>query len=169
MIEYDNWLKNKCPEHKLVYRYKYTSDNRMFIVKQCSNCDYQPSHKYKKSDIENLEFKINTGQIKESLPDTNWEEYRVYRNSELNLMKLKNDEINEKRKENYQIYIKSSEWFKIRKLVLKRDNYTCQGCLEKEATEVHHKNYDHLFNEILFDLVSVCKACHDKIHLKKQI
>ncbi len=159
MIEYNDWLKNKCPEHKLVYRYKYTSDNRMFIVKQCSNCDYQPSHKYKKSDIENLDFKINTGQIKESLPDTNWEEYEVYRRFELN-------EIQVKRKEKYNEYLKSDEWYRIRQIVLERDKFICQGCLKNRATDVHHKNYDNLFNEVLFDLVSVCRTCHLKIHSK---
>lgn len=159
IIDYNDWLKNKCPEHKLVYRYKYTSDNRMFIVKQCSNCDYQPSHKYKKSDIENLEFKINTGQIKESLPDTNWEEYEVYRRFELN-------EIQVKRKEKYNEYLKSDEWYRIRQIVLERDKFICQGCLKNRATDVHHKNYDNLFNEVLFDLVSVCRTCHLKIHSK---
>lgn len=159
IIDYNDWLKNKCPEHKLVYRYKYTSDNRMFIVKQCSNCDYQPSHKYKKSDIENLDFKINTGQIKESLPDTNWEEYEVYRRFELN-------EIQVKRKEKYNEYLKSDEWYRIRQIVLERDKFICQGCLKNRATDVHHKNYDNLFNEVLFDLVSVCRTCHLKIHSK---
>ena len=159
IIDYNDWLKNKCPEHKLVYRYKYTSDNRMFIVKQCSNCDYQPSHKYKKSDIENLDFKINTGQIKESLPDTNWEEYEVYRRFELN-------EIQVKRKEKYNEYLKSDQWYRIRQIVLERDKFICQGCLKNRATDVHHKNYDNLFNEVLFDLVSVCRTCHLKIHSK---
>lgn len=159
IIDYNDWLKNKCPEHKLVYRYKYTSDNRMFIVKQCSNCDYQPSHKYKKSDIENLEFKINIGEIKESLPDTNWEEYEVYRRFELN-------EIQVKRKEKYNEYLKSDEWYRIRQIVLERDKFICQGCLKNRATDVHHKNYDNLFNEVLFDLVSVCRTCHLKIHSK---
>ena len=88
----------------------------MFIVKQCSNCDYQPSHKYKKSDIENLDFKINTGQIKESLPDTNWEEYEVYRRFELN-------EIQVKRKEKYNEYLKSDQWYRIRQIVLERDKF----------------------------------------------
>lgn len=159
IMDYNDWLKNKCPEHKLVYRYKYTSDNRMFIVKQCSNCDYQPNHKYKKSDIENLDFKINTGQIKESLPDTNWEEYEVYRRFELN-------EIQVKRKEKYNEYLKSDEWYRIRQIVLERDKFICQGCLKNRATDVHHKNYDNLFNEVLFDLVSVCRTCHLKIHSK---
>jgi len=159
IIDYDNWLKNKCPEHKLVYRYKLTSDNRIFIVKQCSNCNYQPSGKYKKSDIENLDYKINIGEIKESLPDTNWEEYRVYRNFELNQEGLK-------RREEYNDYLKSDKWYKIRQVVLERDNFLCQGCLENRATDVHHKNYNTLFNEVLFDLISVCRTCHLKIHSK---
>ena len=83
----------------------------------------------------------------------------MYRRFELN-------EIQVKRKEKYNEYLKSDEWYRIRKIVLERDKFICQGCLKNRATDVHHKNYDNLFNEVLFDLVSVCRTCHLKIHLK---
>lgn len=63
----------------------------------------------------------------------------------------------------YSQYTQSGQWQKRRKKVLERDGYRCQACLEKEATEVHHLNYDHVGNEPLFDLIAVCHACHESI------
>lgn len=69
-----------------------------------------------------------------------------------------------KRQELLRKYYKSEAWKEKRILVLRRDDYTCQSCLIQEATEVHHKSYRFLFNEPLFDLVSVCHNCHKQIH-----
>ena len=66
----------------------------------------------------------------------------------------------------YGDYISSAEWLNKRQLVLKRDNNICQACLINKAEEVHHKTYDNLGNEFMFELISVCKKCHDRIHNK---
>ena len=59
----------------------------------------------------------------------------------------------------------SPAWAKKRDLVLKRDNYICQACLQEPATMVHHKTYIHFGDEPLFDLESVSDKCHDKLTL----
>jgi ribosomal protein S27AE len=63
----------------------------------------------------------------------------------------------------YSAYLLTPEWRQRRERVLKRDNYQCQACLNAFATEVHHLNYDHVGNEPLFDLVAICKPCHDAL------
>jgi 5-methylcytosine-specific restriction endonuclease McrA len=68
----------------------------------------------------------------------------------------------------YTDYLKSPRWRVIRGVVLSRDKGICQACLREKATEVHHLTYVHIFNEPLFDLVSVCEDCHAKItHLDR--
>lgn len=64
----------------------------------------------------------------------------------------------------YDAYLNSSEWQAKRALVLKRDNYICQGCFQARAFDVHHLSYRHMGNELLFELVSVCRQCHRRIH-----
>jgi len=54
----------------------------------------------------------------------------------------------------YNEYLQSPKWKAIREKVLKRDNYLCQGCLENRANQVHHKNYETVGDEVLFDLIS---------------
>jgi hypothetical protein len=63
----------------------------------------------------------------------------------------------------YSNYLLSDEWIKKRELVLKRDNYLCQCCLNNKAVQVHHTSYTHVFNEPLFELTSVCINCHEII------
>ncbi len=64
----------------------------------------------------------------------------------------------------YNEYMKSIDWLNRRDKVIERDDYRCQGCLDARATQVHHLTYKHLGNEFLFELISLCKNCHTRIH-----
>lgn len=72
----------------------------------------------------------------------------------------------EEHKKRYLEYLQSNEWFAKRAKVLDRDQYICQGCLSKTATQVHHLTYDNVFNEFLWQLVSICEECHKRKHNK---
>lgn len=71
------------------------------------------------------------------------------------------------RREVYRRYLESPEWLERRRLVLLRDRMVCQGCHKARAVEVHHLTYDHIGRELLFELVSLCAACHEVAHSKK--
>lgn len=87
-------------------------------------------------------------------------------------LKQRREEMLEKRNDEfwskYTLYLNSDDWKNKRSLVLKRDNNICQACLTNAANQVHHLTYERVFNEPLFDLVSICNTCHDKIHNKEQ-
>lgn len=68
-----------------------------------------------------------------------------------------------KRKE-YNEYLKSPEWKEIRQLVFRRDGHVCQVCNTNPATQVHHITYERFRNELLDDLLSVCAPCHSNLH-----
>lgn len=61
----------------------------------------------------------------------------------------------------YTAYLRSPQWRDKRERVIKRDGGICQACLKRQATQVHHLTYKHVFNEPLFDLTSICDLCHD--------
>jgi 5-methylcytosine-specific restriction endonuclease McrA len=63
----------------------------------------------------------------------------------------------------HRLYTKSPEWQARKASVLRRDGYVCQACGTNPATQVHHLTYRHWGHEPLFDLVAVCKPCHDRI------
>lgn len=64
----------------------------------------------------------------------------------------------------YNAHLRSDLWRNIRQRVLLRDRELCQGCLLAPAAHVHHTTYDHLGDELLFELVSLCVGCHEKTH-----
>ena len=61
----------------------------------------------------------------------------------------------------YKKYIVSPQWKKKRKQVLERATYKCEKCNATEGLEVHHLTYDRLGQEELYDLLVVCKKCHE--------
>jgi len=64
----------------------------------------------------------------------------------------------------YKEYRKTPEWKRKRALILKRDKHQCQGCSTAPATQAHHLTYDHVGEEFLFELVTVCNSCHKRLH-----
>jgi len=64
-------------------------------------------------------------------------------------------------------YLKTEKWQKKRKLVMERENNLCQGCREAPAEHVHHLSYAHWRDELLFELVALCKSCHERAHGRK--
>jgi 5-methylcytosine-specific restriction endonuclease McrA len=64
----------------------------------------------------------------------------------------------------YNAYLQGDEWRAKRVLVLRRADWTCEGCGNARATQVHHTTYDHAGNEFLWELVAVCDECHERFH-----
>jgi 5-methylcytosine-specific restriction endonuclease McrA len=70
--------------------------------------------------------------------------------------------------ERYNAYLLSPAWRGLRAKVLQRDKLVCQGCGRPgTATQVHHLTYARVFRKMMFDLASVCDACHRAIHAPK--
>lgn len=67
-------------------------------------------------------------------------------------------------KREYDVYLESAGWQAKRAKVLRRANGICEGCLENEATQVHHLTYRNVFDEFMFELKAVCYACHQRLH-----
>ena len=64
------------------------------------------------------------------------------------------------------VWDKNKAMVKVRDKILKRDNYTCQGCgwRAKNFQEIHHKNHNHGdFRES--NLEVLCPLCHQVFHL----
>ncbi len=60
----------------------------------------------------------------------------------------------------YKLYLKTKLWKIRRYSKLEEAKFKCDNCGETECLEVHHKNYDSLFNENTKDLIVLCKGCH---------
>jgi len=78
------------------------------------------------------------------------------------------DKIFEKKKnfkQAYHEYLKSDKWKQKRLERLKLDNFTCQNCGNKSGRlDVHHTTYATVFNESIYDIITLCNPCHFKLH-----
>lgn len=63
----------------------------------------------------------------------------------------------------YKEYLHSDDWKKKRREVLRRARHRCGRC-GRQATQVHHRTYERIFEERLTDLEAICADCHQKIH-----
>lgn len=70
------------------------------------------------------------------------------------------------RRMEYKHYLKSDKWQQKRLLVLMRDKFRCALCGSKKSLQVHHRTYEHIFNEPLSDLITLCRKCHKRQHDK---
>lgn len=67
-------------------------------------------------------------------------------------------------KEKYADYLDSSEWRERHRLVMLRAGGICEGCRTRQASQVHHLTYDNIGEEFLWQLVAVCRSCHERYH-----
>jgi 5-methylcytosine-specific restriction endonuclease McrA len=70
--------------------------------------------------------------------------------------------------DDYNAYLRTPEWARRREAVLERDGYLCRGCLRRPAEHVHHLTYAHVGHELAFELVSLCRSCHERAHEPRQ-
>lgn len=158
-IPFAEWKKKhveKCRHEKKCVCSQSTMDGDKHYYLQCRSCGFAKK-------LDNSTLKYTRMNIKPVYDD---ELHSKYLN---HLDELWIKYKTEKRLEWFQwynTYLESFEWQVRRVKVLERDNYLCQGCGEK-AEQVHHKTYKHVGNEFLFELMSVCKKCHERIHEKE--
>jgi 5-methylcytosine-specific restriction endonuclease McrA len=126
------------------------------IVRQCKTCGAPTSSAIARSKFTSVELA--------ALPAYRDDAMEEYGRKQREAAQLAWDMESQDRKHAYALYLQSPEWQARRRLTLERDKYKCQGCLTAPATQVHHKNYDHRGDELLYDLVSLCRSCHEKTH-----
>jgi 5-methylcytosine-specific restriction endonuclease McrA len=63
----------------------------------------------------------------------------------------------------YRGYLVSDHWQKTRQQKLRSTNGLCELC-GSIASEIHHKNYDCKGSELLEELETLCRSCHEKRH-----
>lgn len=88
------------------------------------------------------------------------------RNNELfeELIKLKSNK-RKYHKRSEEVRIKEKEYKEFRKIILERDNYTCQQCGCKEKLQVHHIKSRKDYPELIMDkdnCITLCIVCHAK-------
>lgn len=140
----------KCDGENVVVRRKLTNGQLRF-GKQCSVCGKWQAIKASTVGCQEV------AEFDESIAEKYRDRRKAIADSEYS-------DKQEKDRVRYEAYLSSSEWHDKRQRVLIRDENTCQACLRRPAEQVHHLTYFRIFNEPLFDLVAVCRTCHEALH-----
>lgn len=141
--------KRMKADGKMLYAYQY----------QCLACGAE-SGTVKASEAERLR-----------LPTSPWDDAIVKRWSDARHQVYVEQREDEKAEwfRKYSEYLKTPAWQAKRQKVLKRANGICEGCGEKPPVQVHHKTYEHVGDEFLWELAAVCMDCHERAHDGKQL
>lgn len=142
-----------CEHPEVVMTRRTIKGGSQQAVRQCTRCFKTVSNPVSKASVQNFcelpEFQNRVNEY-----------YAAH--SEATQLLMQDD-----RKEwfrQHTEYLRSPEWMKKRKMVLARARGLCEGCMENQATQVHHLTYKHWRDELLFELVAVCNECHEKSH-----
>lgn len=140
----------ECKHISTEIRYWDNVSGTRLYQRQCLNCGCKVGDFIRHTDIE-------SPALIKPFDDRLIESYNCLKRDRLNdLQPTKHTDFWQE----YNAYLLTPEWQHRRAQVLKRDHHTCQACLNATATQAHHKTYDHIYNEPLFDLVAVCEDCH---------
>jgi len=71
----------------------------------------------------------------------------------------------------YPTYLCTDHWQFLRRFVLKRDGYKCKICNSSKSLNIHHRSYEHLWNEQKYpeDLIALCQTCHELFHRHRRL
>jgi hypothetical protein len=64
----------------------------------------------------------------------------------------------------YREYLASPEWQALHRRVFLRSGAMCEGCGQRPVQDVHHRTYEHCGSEFLFELIGLCRECHERLH-----
>lgn len=97
---------------------------------------------------------------------SDWDEllYEAYQRERREALQEQREQERSEWFQRHDNYLQSSEWREKRRKVLRRARGLCEGCGNRQPTQVHHLSYAHWGNELLWELVAVCDDCHDRAH-----
>lgn len=167
VADHDTDLRD-CPHLISQIRWRTQSNGVRQAWRQCLRCFQTVGSAVKHADAPSDapsfdEQKRNEFQGKISAEySRRWQEQQAERDAQFNRER-------EQRRQVYWEYLQSIEWRRKREAVLERDNYQCKAQLPDctgRASQAHHLTYERIFDEPLFDLISVCRSCHERLHAK---
>jgi hypothetical protein len=155
----EHYASRACENHRLEIRRAIVSGGQVQFKQQCLDCG-EPvgtAISHAKAPKDAADFDHSIAQRRRAMHE---QQYQAIIQKHVKLQKSKDSAFWRK----YDKYLATPEWAAKRARVLKRAGGICEGCLEQPATQVHHLTYRHWPNEFMFELVAICKGCHERLH-----
>lgn len=146
-----------CRKPNFIVVVEHIDWNKPRVFYQCTNCGH--ANRAKCIDSKKYDDLIDSDFDKHKFDDR-----EVKKFEELAFIKQQFEYYKNSVSFKYHEYLNTGQWKEKRKLVLQRDNFTCQHCKIEPAYDIHHISYRTIYKEELNELMSVCRNCHREIH-----
>ncbi len=144
----------KCGHKRTKPAYRFQRNGSRHYGMQCLDCGN--FEVMKKVDIEAIQPLSTVPEIDQELADS-------YQEAERQRYEEIADWHRNKFFNKYNAYLQTDRWAIKRAAVLERDPI-CKACGVADSEQAHHLTYAHVGDEPLYELVGVCRRCHEKIH-----
>jgi hypothetical protein len=135
-----------CAHPSKVLRFKINAAAQHMYIYQCGECHLRVGTWLKKSCLDGQRATPFDVEAEVETRRRNWEtRSREWRSR-------------------YENHLRSDKWRELCRRVRERDRGMCQECLQQPGDHVHHKTYERMGDELLSDLVLLCRDCHEEIH-----
>jgi 5-methylcytosine-specific restriction endonuclease McrA len=162
--DYREWLGGECVCSVIELTRVILKNGTELIREQCKACGRPVKTPVKRSSVSNIE-QLETASIDRLF------EYEADRRSTLRKIRDKHAAVQLRPgwgSSEYQEYLKSEKWKQKRDAVMRRANGICEGCGMTDASVVHHHHYRNIYEEWLWELVALCRPCHDQCHPERR-
>lgn len=149
-----------CSHPATEVRKRESAAQVLSIYRQCTTCGQMVGSRLKRKDF-------SEGDIAAMPPCDDTLLSRYWANKDEEWKRIEASEsarVSEAMRIKYAAYRKTDKWKRKCELVMRRAQGVCEGCRERKADEVHHLTYEHRGDEFLFELVAICRPCHERIH-----
>jgi hypothetical protein len=140
-------------------KYTITPEHREKLNKSVKHKTKEHTRKIIKSRENNPNYLLTKKRISDTLK-------RKYKNGEIKSSFYIDGRYNDNPNSQYNLY--NGQFTESLKLeIRKRDNWTCQLCNKKRSTNCHHID-ENKSNNIIDNLIVLCRSCHSKYHSCKE-
>lgn len=143
-----------CGSHDTELRRKIAANGSVMFAYQCLECGRAASQWLKREVVGDPSA---LGEWDSALSEVRFSELSEARQQAI-------EQRMQERRAEYSAYRKTEKWKAIRSRVLSRSRGMCEGCGISPADDIHHLTYQNLGDEFLFQLVALCRPCHDRLH-----
>lgn len=156
-------------QHELVSlpRARTTRSKTIQYRKQCLDCGRAIGNVLK-HEIALRETQGNPKPFDEQLREDTYKRYNEYKIKNISDNYVTMQVADNQWWEWYNEYLKSPKWDAKRQRVIQRCRGVCEGCMTWPAVHVHHLTYKNVGDELLFQLVGLCRSCHEKSHAQQE-
>lgn len=161
-IAFEHWRADACDHARVIIIRFVNAGGGVMHQACCKDCGTTSTQFLKKDDAERQGIAVEfTKDQAASISNRYRSERKAALDGIANAAAERMQPVNRSRNDDY---LRSPQWQRRRSKIFQRCGHLCEGCLTNPATDVHHRTYANYGNEFAFELLALCRDCHERLH-----